>query len=129
MARYEHPNVMDNGLAHIVANCDKMALVSAYTFGDNYATVSAAILAEVAMTSGDLTLGTSGTTRTLTVTGKTDTSANASGGGADSHVVLLDTVNSHVLYVTEETAAQAINATNPVAIAGFVITRTQPVAP
>lgn len=129
MARYEHPDVMDNGLAYIRTYCDAMVLISAYTFGDSYATVVGNVLASVPMDDADLVLSTSGNNRRLTVAGKTDASANASGGGANSHVALLDTVNSKVLYVTEEDAAQAIIATNPVAIAGFVITRAQPVAP
>lgn len=129
MARYEHPDCLDGGLSYIRANCNKMALVSDYAFGDSYATVNGKILAEAAMTTADLVLGTSGNNRTLTVAGKTDSSANASGGGVNSQVVLLDTVNSKVLYATEEDAAQSIVAPNAVAIAGFVITKTQPVAP
>lgn len=129
MARFEHADVMDNGLAYLKANCNKMALISGYTVGDSYATVNAAILAEAAMTSADIVIAASGNNRTATVAGKTDSSANASGGGANSHVALLDTTNSKVLYVTEEDAAQSIVSGNPVSIAGFVITRTQPVAP
>jgi hypothetical protein len=129
MARFEHADVMDNGLAYLKAQCNKIALISGYTVGDSYATVNAAILADAAMTSADIVLGSSGNNRTATVAGKTDPSANAGGGGANSHTALLDTVNSKVLYVTEEDAAQSIIAGNAVAIAGFVITRTQPVAP
>jgi hypothetical protein len=129
MARYEHPDVMDNGLAYIRNNCNSMVVISSYTFGDSYATVVAAVLASVAMSPSDMVLSTSGNNRRLTVAGKTDLSADASGGGANSHVALLDTVAGKVLYVTEEDAAQAIVATNAVAIAGFIITRTQPVAP
>lgn len=129
MARYEHPDVMDNGLAEIRDNCDVMALISAYTFGDSYATVVANILAAVAMTDADLVLSTVGNNRQLAVASKTDSSANASGGGANSHVVLLDSATSRVLEVTEEDAAQAIVMGAPVAIAGWTITRTQPVAP
>lgn len=129
MARFEHADVMDNGLAYLKANCNKMALISAYTVGDSYSTVNAAILAEATMTSADIVISASGNNRLATVAGKTDSSANASGGGANSHVALLDTTGSKVLYVTEEDAAQSIVSGNPVAIAGFVITRTQPVAP
>lgn len=128
MPFYEHPDCLDNGLAYIKAQCNKMALISGYTVGDSYATVNAAILAEATMTTDDFTLGSLSLSRTLTVAGKTDSSANASGGGANSHVALLDTANSKVLYVTEESAAQSIIAGNVVNITGFVITKTQPVA-
>lgn len=130
MAKYAHPDVLDNGPAYIRTNCNKMALISSYTFGASYATVNAAILAEAAMTSTDFTLGSSGNDRTLTTaSGKSDTSANASGGSATNHIAFVDTVNSKVLWVTEETSGQAITAGNPVNFPSLVYTAKQPVAP
>lgn len=129
MARYAHPDVLDNGPAYIRANCNKMALISAYTFGDSYATVNAAILAEVAMTTTDFTLANSGNNRAMTTaSGKSDSSANASGGGANMHIAFLDTANSKVLWVTEETSDQTITATNPVNFPSLVYTANQPTA-
>lgn len=125
MARYEHPDIMDGGLLKLKTDCDKIAIIGAYTLGDSYATVNAAILAEAAMVDADLVITTSGNNRVLTTAAKTDPSANASGGGAGNHAVLLDTVNSKVLYAAPATA-QAIVAGNPVAIGAMVITRTQP---
>ncbi len=93
MAKWVHSDVLDNGIAAIKANCNKMALLSAYTAGDSYATVNAAILADVAMTSTDFTLASAGNNRTLTTAaGKSDSAANASGGGASNHIAFLDTV-------------------------------------
>lgn len=129
MARYEHPDCLDGGLSYVRTNCNRLALISSYTVGESYATVNGNILADAAMTTSDLVLGSSGSNRTLTVAGKTDSAANANGGGANNHVALLDTVNSKVLYVTEEVEKQTIVSGNAVAIAGFVITKTQPVAP
>jgi hypothetical protein len=130
MAKYAHPDVLDQGPNFIKSNCNKMALVSTYTFGAAYATVNGNILAEVAMVSGDFTLGTSGNDRTLTTAaGKQDSSANASGGSATNHIAFLDTVNSKVLWVTEETTGQAITAGNPVNFPSLVYTAKQPVAP
>ena len=60
MAKYAHPDVLDNGPNYIKSNCNKMALISSYAFGDSYATVNGRILAEVAMTSGDFASGSSG---------------------------------------------------------------------
>ena len=129
MPRYEHPNCQDGGLLYIRANCSRMALISSYAIGDSYATVVSRILAVSAMVPTDLVLSSVGNNRRLTVAGKTAGSAAASGGGPDSHVVLLYDGATEVLYATEEDAAQSIVAGNAVAIAGFVITRTQPVAP
>lgn len=130
MAKYAHPDVLDNGPAYIRTNCNKMALISSYAFGDSYATVNGRILAEATMASTDFTLGSSGNDRTLTTAaGKSDASANASGGGATNHIAFVDTVNSKVLWVTEETSGQAITAGNPVNFPSLVYTAKQPVAP
>ena len=128
MTKWAHADVLDNGPAYIKTNCDKVCVVSAYTAGDSYATVTASILAEATLTSTDFTLASSGNDRTLTTaTGKQDTSANAT--GAASHIAFVDTVNSKVLWVTEETSGQTITASNPVTFPSLVYTAKQPVAP
>lgn len=128
MAKFAHPDVLDNGLNYIKTNCNKIVVIDAYTFGDSYATVVSNLLAEGTMTSTDFTLGTSGNDRTLTTSASiSDTAANAS--GAASHFAYLDTVNSKVLWVTEETSGQTITAGNPVAFPSLVYTSKQPAAP
>ena len=128
MAKWAHADVLDNGISYIKTNCNKVVVISAYTAGDSYATVTAAILAEAALTSTDFTLASSGNDRTLTTaTGKQDTSANAT--GAASHIAFVDTVASKVLWVTEETSGQTITASNPVTFPSLVYTAKQPVAP
>ena len=128
MAKYAHPDVLDNGPTYIKTNCNKVALLDAYTFGDSYVTVISNLMAEATMASGDFTLGTSGNDRTLTTAaGKQDASANA--GGAASHIAFVDTVNSKVLWVTEETSGQTIVLGNPVTFPSLVYTAKQPVAP
>lgn len=128
MTKYAHPDVLDNGPAYIKANCNKIILIDAYTFGDSYATVVSNTLAEGTMATGDFTLATSGNDRTLTTASSiSDTSANVSGPA--SHFAYVDTVNSKVLWVTEETSGQTITAGNPVAFPSLVYTSKQPVAP
>ena len=128
MTKWAHADVLDNGPAYIKTNCDKVCVVSAYTAGDSYATVTAAILAEAALTSTDFTLASSGSDRTLTTAaGKQDASANAS--GTASHFAFVDTANSKVLWVTEETSGQTIVLGNPVTFPSLVYTAKQPVAP
>ena len=130
MAKYAHPDVLDNGPAYIKANCNKAALISSYAFGDSYATVNGRILAEATMASADFTLGSNGNDRTLTTAaGKQDASANASGGSASNHLAFVDTINSKVLWVTEETSGQSVTAGNPVTFPSLVYTSKQPVAP
>ena len=128
MAKYAHPDVLDNGLNFIKSNCNKIALISSYAVGDSYAAVNGRILADVAMTSADFTLSSSGNDRVITsAAGKQDSAANASGGSATNHIAFLDTVNSKVLWVTQETTGQAITAGNPVTFPSLTYTAQQPV--
>ena len=126
MAKFASQNVLDNGPAHIQASCDRIMLISAYTFGDTYATVTGNILAEASMGSSDFVLSDSGDGRVLTTAaGKSDTSANASGSA--SHLAFLNDTGSEVLWVTEETTGQTITAGNPVNFPELTYTVTQPV--
>lgn len=129
MAIWAHQDVIDNGPAYVKANCNKLALISAYTAGDSYATVNAEILAEVSMAPTDLTISSSSNDRVLTsAAGKQDSSANAGGGGANMHFAFVDTVNSKVLMVTEEMSDQTITAGNPVNFPSLAATFKAPVA-
>ena len=129
MTKFAHPDVLDNGPNYIKTNCNKMVLIGSYAFGATYATVNAAILAEVSMISSDFTLATNVNDRALTtIAGKFDASANATGGGASNHIAFLDTVNSKVLWVTEETSGQQVTAGNQVNFPSLVYTAKQPTA-
>jgi hypothetical protein len=127
MAKWANSAVLDNGLNEIKTFCDKMAVVSAYSADDSYATVDGNILADVAMTSGDFTLGSSGSNRTLT-TASDKSDATAAATGTASHIAFLDTTTSpaRVLWVTEETSGQTINSGNQVNFPSLVYTATQP---
>lgn len=128
MSKWAHADVLDNGPAYIKTNCTKVCVISAYTAGDSYETVTAAILAEAALTTTDFTLESSGNDRTLTTaSGKQGTAANVS--GTASHIAFVDTFASKVLWVTEETSGQSITAGNPVTFPSLVYTAKQPVAP
>lgn len=129
MAKFAHADVLDNGINYIKTNCNKMAVVASYTFGDSYATVTGGtnILAEATMSSTDFTLATATNDRTLTTAaGKSDSSANNT--GTASHIVFLDTSNSKVLWVTEETSSQTITSGNVVNFPQLVYTTKQPTA-
>lgn len=103
MAKWVHSDVLDNGISAIKANADKQVLLKAYVPGDSYATVNGTNkIAEVAMASGDYTLGSgSGSSRTLTTAaGKSATAGASSGATPDLHIAFVDTANSKVLWVT-----------------------------
>lgn len=128
MAKWVSANVLDSGLNYIKTNCDKMVAVVSYTAGDSYATVTggANIVAEATMATGDFTLGTSGSNRTLTTAaGKTDDSANNTGD--PTHLVFLKTTaTTEVLWATDETSTQTVTAGNPVNFPSLVYTANQP---
>lgn len=129
MAKFVHADVLDNGINEIKTDANAMWLVKAYSAGDSYATVSGNMIAEVAMTSGDYTLGNGASnSRTLTTaSGKSDSAANAgSGASPNLHLAFVDTAGSRVLWVTDETSDQVITAGNPVDFPSVVYTSNQP---
>lgn len=117
MPRYAHADVLDNGIAYIKANCNKVILTDSYN--STYATVNGtAKVAEATLVTGDFALaGADGAARVLTaaLTGKSGGNAlKAVADGTNMHLAFVDTVNSKVLYVTEESSDQAITLGNPV---------------
>ncbi len=117
MPRYAHADVLDNGPKYIKDNCNKVILLSAYTA--TYATANGANkVAEAALVTGDFAIaGADGAARVLTATisGKSGGNAlQAVADGTGMHLAFVDTVNSKVLYVTEESSDQAITSGNPV---------------
>lgn len=128
MTKFVNQAFLDGGLNYLRNNCNSMVLLDAYTFGDSYATVDINVVAEAAMAPADFTLASAGNDRTITTaSGKQDTAANMTGPA--SHIAFRDTVNSVVIWVTEETTGQTITAPNPVTFPSLVYTSRQPVAP
>ena len=117
MSRYAHADVLDNGPQYVKTNCNKVILLSAYT--STYATANGANkVAEASLVTGDFAIsGADGAARVLTatLTGKSGGNAlQTVSPGTDMHIAFVDTVNSKVLYVTEESSDQAITSGNPV---------------
>lgn len=98
MAKSAHDDVLDAGWNLIKANCDKMVACSAQP--TSYAEANATYaLADTAMASGDFTIGNGDVSgRKMTVGQKSAVAIDES--GTASHVALLDSANSKLLYVT-----------------------------
>lgn len=117
MPRYAHTDLLDNGLAYLKANCNKVVLTSQYdsTYTGCNTTYK---VAEATLVTGDFAIaGADGAARTLTatLTGKSGGNAlMAVANGANMHIAFLDTTTSKVLYVVEESSDQAITSGNPV---------------
>ncbi len=129
MAKWAHADFLDNGLNYLKNNANKEVAILAYTAGDTYATVmnAANIIAEADLVPGDYTLGSgaAGGSRRLTTPGsKQDASANNTGD--PTHVAFVDTVNSKVLWVTDESGAQTITAGNQVTFNSLTYDSNQP---
>ncbi|WP_439587643.1 hypothetical protein [Hydrogenophaga sp.] len=127
---FAHPDVLDNGPAHIKARCTRIALISAYTIGHPYATVVANILAEVTTDSDDFTLsdGADGSRKLTSAAGLTAASAEATApASATKHFAFLNVADNKVLWVTPEASGQAITAGNPVLFPALEYHAFQPV--
>lgn len=116
-----HADVLDNGLNYIKNNCNKLLLLKSYTLGDDYATVNGAgvKVAEATLVTGDFTVGagaSSARVLTAAVAGKSGGNAllNTVNGTDNLRAAFVDTVNSKVLWVVEETNDQSHTAGNAV---------------
>ncbi len=130
--KFLNTNVLDNGLIYVQNKVSSssvlLSLISAYSQGDSYTVVRSNALCDIALSSADLVLqdGTTSFSRRLTVAQKSG-SASATATNPDLHVAIVDTTNSEVLAVTDETTNQNISSGNNVTIPSFDIQMNQPV--
>ena len=129
MATYLNPDVLDNGLQHIIdqaaGNID-LLLINGYTQGDSFATVSGASVLSIGLAGGDLSLSDYGTGRKLTVAEKSGT-ATGNATNPDLHVAIVDIITSKVLAVTDDTGDADVANGDPKTIPTFDIRMNQPV--
>ena len=126
MAKWVRSGVLDNGLNDIKTNATKMLLIKAYSAADSYATVVSNLVAEVTMASGDYTLASSGSNRTLTTaSGKSATASANSGATPNLHIAFTDG-SANVIWVTDETSDQVVTSGNTVNFPQIVYTSNQP---
>lgn len=115
--REYNPLVLDNGLNELIGNADTLWLVKNPLVGDainnQHTALSAKVVASVTLLGGDKALGDYVGGRQVTTAAKTDSAADASSvGGDDLHFALVDSVNSRVLAITDETTDQVITVGN-----------------
>lgn len=124
MAKWVNSAVLDDGLNAIKTNATQMRLISAYAEGDSWATVNTNTLAQATMASGDYTLASSSSNRTLTTASGKSATASASAASPDLHIAF--TNGSTVYWVTDESTNQAITIGNTVNFPAIVYTSFQP---
>lgn len=124
MGKSVHDDVLDAALGYIRSNCDKMTACSAQpaSFAEGNAGLA---LADVAMGAGDFSISDGDTSgRKVTVGQKSGATVDAS--GTATHVALLDTVHSKLLYVTTATP-QMLTAGNSMTFQAWDIEIADPV--
>ena len=126
MPKYAHPDVLDQGPALIRSAGTRLLLLSAYAFGDSFATATANTLATATLATGDYTMAASGNNRLLTLAaGKTATASASAAGTPDLHLAITDGA-SRLLWVTDETTNQAVASGASVTFPALSYTATQP---
>ena len=128
MSKFFGNAYFDGGLTAFKTNVNLMGLVKAYSDNDDYATVFGNIVASAALVSTDMIIsGGSGAARVLTIATKTDTSADAASGvGPNLHIAYLDTVNSVIYAVTNETTDQVVTIGSTIVFPSITLTVNQP---
>lgn len=128
MAKWFSPELLDNGLNKLVNDGNQIHLLSTYAAGDSYAVVTSTnSLGSVALDPADKTLQNGALdSREVVIGAKTITGATASGASPDLHVAIVDTANSVVVAVTDETSDQEIFGGNNVNIPSFAVRLNQP---
>lgn len=133
MPKYAHPDVLDQGPALIRSAGTRLLLLSAYAFGDSFATATSNTVATANLATADFALASSGNNRVLTLAaGKTATASAAAPaiagvpGTPDLHIAVTDGA-SRVLWVTDETRNDPVVVGAAVTWPALTYTALQPV--
>lgn len=130
MAKWASQQFLDGGFTAFKANVNKQILLKAYTAGDTFATVNTTNnIAEVAVDTNDFVLSNgASSSRVMTAAAQNGVTATAdSGASPDLHIAFVDTVNSVVYWVTDETSNQVVTNGNTVNLPSVTYTKNQPV--
>lgn len=133
MAKWANSLVLDGGSDLIRTRAGttsqvKMHVIKAYSAGDSYSTVvTTNSCGSVDMVTGDFVQsGAAGAARVTTVGAKNITLNANSGAGPNLHIALVDSVNSAVLLVTDETSDQVLTSGNTFNVPSWTYTVGQP---
>jgi hypothetical protein len=128
MPKFVSQNAMTAELAYIRDNANNMHVITAYTQGDSYATVTGNSVCTIAVTSADLPVSVLGTLdEQITVASKTGTASASSPPTPDLHIAIVNSVGAEVLAVGDESTDQAIVSGNPITTPVWYIKTTQPI--
>lgn len=126
MAKWVHSDVLDGGLNAIKNNATAVRVISAYTAGDSYATVTGNALSNLTISGTNLIISSSGSNRVLTFTPPSTDAADVASTGTDLHIAFLDVTNSKVLWVTDETSNSSFSIGATLTLPTLTYTANQP---
>lgn len=126
MPKFCHSDVLDQGINLIRTAGVRLQLLSQYTAGDSYATVQGNKLCESVVSSADMGLSSSGSSRVLTLAAGKTATLTVAATGTDSHIAVTDG-SARVLWVTDETTNPSGPIGSTVTFPALTCTVTQPV--
>jgi hypothetical protein len=124
--KYVHPDVLDNGPAHLRANASRALLLPDYTAGMSYADAVASAILASPIASTDFTLSDEASGRKIVFAGVTGLALKSIAAGAPLHVAFTDGVN-RILLVDNESSRVAIVAGQSYKIPVITYINPQPV--
>lgn len=127
MTRWANQNLLRQGPKYLQDNATRVLLISSYSAGQNYATVTGNQLGTATISSTDFSFSTSGSDELLTFAGKAGV-ATATGTPSDAHLAFTNGSNE-VIYVTDETTDQGVTNENPLQFPSLTYVAKQPSAP
>jgi hypothetical protein len=123
--KYAHPDVLDNGLAHIRNNAVRVLLVPSFSYGMTYSQVVDSAVLNAPVAPENFALADAGTARRLVFNGLT-ASAIANMAPSRSQIVFTDG-SSRILWVDDQSKVQGITAGQPYQLPQLTYTVPQPV--
>jgi len=123
MTKTVHNDVLDAALQYVEDNADKLVICSTAPTTYTEANVTYALGSATPTFTGPVDGDTSG--RKTTVDAVSGATVDAS--GTYTHVALVDTANSKLLYVTEAGSSQAVTAGNQFSLAAWDVEIADPV--
>ena len=128
MPFFAHQDVLENGLAYLKSNTNQIRLISDYSFGDSFATVTSKVVAFVSPLPADLVIELIGNDRRFGFGDFLVTASASTPAMFFLHVACVDTTTSKVLWVTECRENKQVLSGTQTIIPSAVYTAKQPVA-
>jgi hypothetical protein len=123
--KYVHPDVLDNGPAHLRASATRALLLPDFSQSTTYAQAIASAIMNVPISSTDFVLANEATGRKVIFNGVVGVAGATIDAGAPLHIALVDST-SRILLVNNESSRVAIGTGNRYKIPPITYVNPQP---